>query len=151
VRTQCKCLVSIFCIPRNETVQPRYFQNRIITFCLPISTFMYLWAIYIFPGSVCLFCCSQKGRQILGKYKSPTDTCVGIGNKATQFHFLGIQKLDFRYSVDILKICCHLPADRLSVSPVLLSDPLLVCEHEKGDKQKLTAPQAMGVKWSILT
>jgi hypothetical protein len=25
----------------------RYFQNRIIMFCPPISTFMYLWAIYI--------------------------------------------------------------------------------------------------------
>ena len=57
---------------------PRHFQNRIIMFCLPISTFMYLWAIYIFPGSACLFCCSQIGRPILGIYKSLTDA---------QFHF----------------------------------------------------------------
>ncbi len=34
----------------------------------------YLWAIYILPGSVLLFCCSQKGRPILKIYKSLTDT-----------------------------------------------------------------------------
>ncbi len=44
---------SDLCIPRNESALPHYFQNRIITFCLPISTFMYLWAIYIFSRSVC--------------------------------------------------------------------------------------------------
>ncbi len=38
------------CIPKNETVQPHYFQNRIIMFCLPIPTLIYLWDIYIFPG-----------------------------------------------------------------------------------------------------
>jgi hypothetical protein len=27
---------SHLCIPRNETVQPHYFQDRIIMFCLPI-------------------------------------------------------------------------------------------------------------------
>jgi hypothetical protein len=50
---------SNLCIPRSETARPRSFQNRIIMFCLPISTFMYLCAIYIFPGLVCLLCCSQ--------------------------------------------------------------------------------------------
>ncbi len=39
-------------IPRNETVQPPYFQNRIVMFCLPIPTLIYLWEIYIFPGLV---------------------------------------------------------------------------------------------------
>ncbi len=34
----------------------------------PIPTFMYLWAIYIFPGSVCLSGCSKIGRSILGIY-----------------------------------------------------------------------------------
>ncbi len=32
---------SHLCIPRNETVQPRYFQNRIIMFFLPIPTLIY--------------------------------------------------------------------------------------------------------------
>ncbi len=37
-----------------------YFQNRIIMFCLPVPTFIYLWQIYmyIFLGAICLFCCS---------------------------------------------------------------------------------------------
>ncbi len=35
---------------------------------VPSSTFMYLWAIYIFPGSVCLFGCSKIGRPTLGIY-----------------------------------------------------------------------------------
>jgi hypothetical protein len=47
---------------------PRYLQNRIVMLCLLISTFMYLRAIYMFPGSVCLFCYSQTGRLILGIY-----------------------------------------------------------------------------------
>ncbi len=41
------------CTPRNEIVRPRYFQNRIIMFCLPVFTFMYLWAIYTLPPSDC--------------------------------------------------------------------------------------------------
>ncbi len=49
----------------NETVQPLYFQNWIIMFCFPIPTLIYLWEIYIFPGSVSLFCCSQKCGLIL--------------------------------------------------------------------------------------
>ncbi len=39
-----------------------YFQNRIIMFSFSVPTLIYLWQIYIFPGSVCLFCCSA------GKY-----------------------------------------------------------------------------------
>ncbi len=50
---------SHLCIPRNETVQPRYFQNRIIMFCLPIPTLIYQWEIYIFPGLVCLFAAAK--------------------------------------------------------------------------------------------
>ncbi len=57
---------SPLCVPINETVQPPYFQNRSIMFCLPIPTLIYLWEIYIFPGSVCLFWCSQICGPILG-------------------------------------------------------------------------------------
>ncbi len=73
---------SDLCIRRNETARHRYFQNRRIMYCLSISTFMYLWAIYIFPGFLCLFCCSQIGRPILGIYKNIAHRYmnVGIGN-----------------------------------------------------------------------
>ncbi len=42
----------------------------------PIPTFQYLWAIYIFPWSVCLFCCRKIGGPIVGIYKSLTDTWI---------------------------------------------------------------------------
>jgi hypothetical protein len=61
-------------IPRNETALPHYFQNRIKMFCLPNSTFKYLWAIYIFQGS-------PKNIGIYGYMN------VGIGSEALQFHF----------------------------------------------------------------
>ncbi len=93
---------SDLCIPRNETALPRYFQNRIIMFCLPISTFMHLWAIYMFPGSVCLFCCSQRGRLMLGIYinSSQIHECRNWVWGPT-VSFLGIHKSDFRYSASL--------------------------------------------------
>ncbi len=51
-----------------------YFQNRMIMFSLQDPTLLYLWEIYIFPGSICLFCCREICGQILGTYKSLTDT-----------------------------------------------------------------------------
>ncbi len=51
-----------------------YSQKWNCAALFPIPTSLYLWAIYIFPGSVCLFGCSKIGRPILGIYKSLTDT-----------------------------------------------------------------------------
>ncbi len=51
-----------------------YFQNRIIMFCLPVPTLIYLWELHIFPRSTCLFCCREICRPILGIYKSLIDT-----------------------------------------------------------------------------
>ncbi len=43
---------------------------------VPISSFMCLWAFYIFPGSVHIFPCSRISRPILEIYKSLTDIWV---------------------------------------------------------------------------
>ncbi len=57
-----------------------YFQNRIIMFCLPVPTLIYLWDIYIFPGAVSLFYCRKIWGPILGIHMN-----VEIGTEAAQF------------------------------------------------------------------
>ncbi len=75
-----------------------YSQKWNYAATFPIPKFMYVWAIYIFPGSVCLFGFSKMLRPILGIYESLTDAwmwklgdrtllfCLG-NNEAVQFHF----------------------------------------------------------------
>jgi hypothetical protein len=64
VRIQYKCLVPIYVFPEMKLL----FPNRIIMFCLPVPTLINLWEIYIYPGSVCLFCCRKIYGPILGIY-----------------------------------------------------------------------------------
>jgi len=52
----------------------KYSLRRNCAFSAPISTFMCLWALYIFPRSVCLFCCKKICGPILRIYKSLTET-----------------------------------------------------------------------------
>ncbi len=72
-----------------------YFQNRIIMFCLPVPTLIYLWEICIFPGSDCLVCCWEIFGPILGKYKSLTTLECGNWDWGRAIPRKGTHKRDF--------------------------------------------------------
>ncbi len=95
---QNKCLVPIYVFTEIK-LRASLFPKQNYNVLSPNFTFMYLWAINIFPGSVCLFCCSQIGRPILGIYKSLTETWMKeLGRRLCSFISVGIHKSDFRYS-----------------------------------------------------
>ncbi len=85
-RIQCKCMVPIYVFPEMELLFPKQNYN-VLAPTVPIL--IYLWDIYIVPGSVCLSCCRGRCELILGLYKSLTDTGLimneEIGTEAEQF------------------------------------------------------------------
>ncbi len=84
---------------------------------VPISTFMCLWAIFLFPGPVHIFPCSRIGKPIGEIYKSITDTLMWISGLRPRYSFSG--SICFKFSVLCLcsaNLCiCQLP-EILSVS-----------------------------------
>ncbi len=48
--------IMLHCKDKTPKFRNKYSQTRNIGVSVPISTFMRLWVIYIFPWSVCLFC-----------------------------------------------------------------------------------------------
>ncbi len=61
-------------VPESTVPKIRFMNSQKLNCAasFPIPTFMYLWTIYIFPGSVCLFGCSKIDWEYI--YKSLTDT-----------------------------------------------------------------------------
>jgi hypothetical protein len=102
VRNQYKCLVPIYVFPEMKLHGLVISKTELHVQC-SVSQFSHsclcaLFTVqYIFPGSVCLFCCSHIDRQILGIYK--------IAHRYKNVHrnwerghtvsFLGIHKSDF--------------------------------------------------------
>ena len=76
------------------------FQNRIIMFCLPVPRPIYLWEIYISPGSVCLLCYTGKYVDQSWEYinRSQTHEC-GNCDWGHAIPRKGIFKWDFPCSV----------------------------------------------------
>jgi hypothetical protein len=73
----------------------KYSQKRNCVVTVPIPIFMFLWAIYIFPRSICLFCCRKIGRRSW-KYidRSQTHECENW-DWGWAIPFLGIHKSKF--------------------------------------------------------
>ncbi len=63
----------VHCKEKKPKLRNKYFQKRNCAVTVPISTFLCLWANYIFPRSICLCCYRKICEPILGIYKSLTD------------------------------------------------------------------------------
>jgi hypothetical protein len=70
-----------YCKERIPKLRNKYSQKRNCAGTVLISTFMCLWAIYIFPPSICQFCC----RKYVDRSFAHRHMNVEIGTEAGQF------------------------------------------------------------------
>ncbi len=97
----------IHCKDKIPKFQNKYSQKRSIGVSVPISTFIRLWAIYIFPRSVCLFCW-RKYVDRSWDYINLSQTCGNWG-WGPAIPKKGIHKWDFRCSVGEQKSLVFFP------------------------------------------
>ncbi len=91
---------------------------------VPMATFMYKWAIYIFPRSICLFCC-RKYVDRSWEYINCLQTCLNVEmGLSPRIPRKGINKGDFR--------CSAVPSRDVTnpTLPGLVSDILAVDGRE---------------------
>jgi hypothetical protein len=82
----------------NTEIRNKYSQKRICAATVPIPTLMFLWAIYIFPWSACLFCCLKIGGPNVGILyicRSLTDTWMWKLGLKSRNHFWEYMKPNF--------------------------------------------------------
>ncbi len=107
---------SHLCITRNENEQPRYFQNRIIMFCLPVPTLMYLWEIYaVYSQDRSTYFAAAKYSNVdrSWEYINCLQTCeCRDWDWGHAIPFPGILKFDFRYGVHATHVSLHVNCSR---------------------------------------
>ncbi len=71
------CSPTVHCKDTIQKILNKYSQERNCAATVPVPTFMFLWAIYIFLWSVCLFCCRKIGAGRTWEYiaRSQTHEC----------------------------------------------------------------------------
>ncbi len=89
-------IFTMFCtVPK---IRFMFYQKWNCAALFPIPTFMYLWAIYIFPGAVCQLGCTIIGRPILGIYKLLSDTWMWkLGDRTLKFSFGNNEAAQFHF------------------------------------------------------
>ncbi len=73
----------------------KYSQKWNYAASVPAHTFMFLWEMYIFPWSVCLFYCRKIGGPFVGAYNRSQKHECGNWGWCREISFLGEQNSDF--------------------------------------------------------
>ncbi len=107
----------------------KYSQKKNCAALVPISTFTCLWAIYIFPRSVCLFYCRKIRGPILGIYKSLTDTWMWKLGLRPHNSFSGNTWMGFSLHCVMLQTYCIIQFLVFSFSCNSSSGKLIVFER----------------------